>query len=451
MFRAAISAIALLLLASSATVADEVAVTVYNSNLGVVSETRSLDLEKGNGRLAFRDVPERIDASSVRFEVVDRGRKVAILEQNYVYDLVSPEQLYTKYIDQTIEMIDKEGHLYSGTLLAFSSGAVTLQDTAGKVRIIGLDNITEVDFPLLPEGLITRPTLFWLYASDFSGQADCNVSYQTTGLNWEAEYVGRLDKDDTSLHLSGWASINNTSGKTYKDAKLKLIAGDINRAQRGPAALKGSARTMEMAMAAPDFQEKAFFEYHMYTLPRSATLANKEIKQLSLFEPSTVKVKKVYLYQPDQNPTDVTVKVEFVNSTGDGLGIPLPAGRVRLFKADDDGAMILLGEDRVDHTPKDEEVSLTVGTAFDIVAEEKILDHSRISAKVEERTYQIELRNRKDTDITVKVAKNFWGFWEIVSANYEYEKKESNVVHFSVPVKANSTARLDLRVRFTSR
>ena len=179
-----------LVMTTSTFAADEIAVTVYNSNLGVVSETRALELDKGVNQLAFRDVPSLIDPNSVTFEVLgDKGR-VAILEQNYVYDLVSPDKMYAKYIDREIELVDKDGRLYSGTLLAYGGGAVTLQEKSGRVKIVTLSNITEVNFPLLPEGLITRPTLFWLYQSDSEGRKDCRVGYQTAGMTWSAEYIG---------------------------------------------------------------------------------------------------------------------------------------------------------------------------------------------------------------------------------------------------------------------
>jgi hypothetical protein len=373
------------------------------------------------------------------------------LEQNYAYDLVSPEQLFAKYIDNRIDLIDKEGRMYSGDLLAYARDAVTLMQESGQVKIISMENIAETNFPLLPDGLITRPTLFWLYTSDYSGKLNCRVGYQTRGMTWEAEYVGVLDESDTELDLSGWSSINNASGKTYKDAKLKLIAGDIHRVRDQ----KRSVMDLErMAMAAaPDagFEEKAFFEYHMYTLPRPATLANKEIKQISLFEPATAKVEKTFIYQPDRNREDVVVKVEFENSEETGLGMPLPAGRVRLFKADDDGSLILLGEDRLDHTPKDEEISLTVGNAFDIKGEETIVNQTRISKTIEEREYKIELRNHKSENVTVKVEKRLWGYWEVISSSQEYNKKDVNTLEFEVLVGADARAEIKFTVRFTSR
>lgn len=443
----ALTMFTIMALATAAT-AQDMAVTVYNSNLGVVSETRTLDFEEGNGKLAFRDVPSEIDPASVRMEVLD-GANVTILEQNYAYDLVSPAQMYRRYIDQEIELIDEQGRLYSGNLLAYNKGAVTLMEPSGRVKVVNLDNINEVSFPELPEGLITRPTLFWLYASESAGQRKCRVGYQTSAMSWEAEYVGQLDSEEENLDLSGWASITNNSGKTYEEAKLKLVAGDIHRAPPG----RGPGPDVRKMMAAAEtagagFEEKAFFEYHLYTLPRPATVANREIKQISLFDPASTTVDKVYTYRPDRNATEVEVAIEFTNSSETGLGMPLPAGRVRLFKADEDGSVVLLGEDRIDHTPEDEELNIKVGTAFDVVAEQKVMDQRRISKQVEERDFQIELRNRKESDITVVVEKRLHGYWEVLNSDIEYTKEDAYTIQFRVPVKAGETRTFDFTVRF---
>lgn len=440
----------LALVVASSVAANDIAVTVYNSNLGVVSETRQLEFEKGVNRLAFRDVPAQIDPASVRFELVNDAATVTILEQNFAFDLVNAQQMYNKYIDKDIDLTDKDGNVTSGTLLSQSGNSVIIRETGGRIKILSLDNTAAVDFPVLPDGLITRPTLFWLYHSDRSGDLDGRVSYQTSGLTWDAEYVGLLDKTETGLDLSGWASINNTSGKTYEDATLKLVAGDINRATSGrggrPVPLK-AAMDFE---AAGGFQEKQFFEYHMYTLPRKATVANREIKQISLFEPASTTVEKQFIFQPEQNPTQVKVALRFVNAEKAGLGMPLPEGRVRLFQEDVDGSLILLGEDRIEHTPRDEEVKLSVGYAFDIAAEEHQVRAVRISDKVQDREFEIELRNRKKEAVTVVVEKKLYGFWEMTQSSLDYEKKDAQTVEFRVPVKAGETAKLSFTVRFTS-
>ncbi len=431
--------------------AEDVSVTIYNNNLGVVHETRQLNFEKGMGRVSFVDVPTLIDPTSVGFELVDKGKLAVILEQNYAYDLVSPEKIYAKYVDRSIDLFDKQGNIFSGTLLSFSNGAFVLKDRSGKIQIVRLEQVVNANFPELPEGLITRPTLFWLYSSDFSGAANCRVSYQTGGMSWSAEYVGILSEDDNSLGLTGWSSINNRSGATFKNATLKLIAGDIHRAAEDRRLRKSGMMAMEAAAYAPSagFEEKEFFEYHLYTLPRKATIANNEIKQISLFEPASTVVEKEYYYQPDQNKRKVKVTIEFENAKENGLGMPLPAGRARVFKADSDGSMILLGEDKIDHTPKDEEVKLTIGYAFDISAEEKIVDFQKISSRVEEQTYKIELRNHKKEDISIIVEKKLYGDWDITNASHEFEKKDANTLKFDIPVSADEKVAVNFTVRIS--
>jgi hypothetical protein len=447
MNKAFLAALSVLLLIGSVS-ADEIAVTVYNSNLGVVSETRQLEFTEGTNRLAFRDVPQLIDAASVRFDVPER--QVTILEQNYAFDLVSPAAMYAKYIDQEIELIDKDGRLYAGSLLAHSSREVTLCELGGRIKIVLLENIAEVSFPSLPEGLVTRPTLFWLYNSSTSGNLDCRVGYQTAGMDWQAEYVGLLSSDESELELSGWSSITNKSGKTYTDATLKLVAGDISRAAPPPQWGRMKALAAVDMEGAGGFEEKAFFEYHLYTLPRRATLADKEIKQISLFEPAGTAVEKIYTYRPQVHPTDVGVAVKFTNSASAGLGMPLPAGRMRMFKADEDGSMILIGEDYIKHTPRDEEIIVKVGNAFDIVAEERLMDQTRISQRVEDRKYEIEIRNRKAEEVTVRVEKRLYGFWEIRESSLPFIKKDATTVYFDVTGGSGQTQELTMTVRFSN-
>jgi hypothetical protein len=225
------------------------------------------------------------------------------------------------------------------------------------------------------------------------------------------------------------------------------VAGDISRAQ--PEYRGGREKVMAMSMPEADgFQEKAFFEYHLYTLPRPATVANKEIKQVSLFDPATTAVEKAYTFRPDRHPTNVEVSLKFVNSKAAGMGMPLPAGRLRIFKEDSDGSVILLGEDRINHTPRDEEVKVKVGNAFDIVAKETTVDQVRISQRVEERDFEIEIRNRKTTDIVVVIEKSLYGDWEILSSDLKYVKKDSKTVQFELAVAAGKTATLGYKVRF---
>ncbi len=453
------------MLASSA-VAEDIAVTVYNNNLGVVSEIRTLEFNRGINRLEFTDVPSGIDPASVRFEVLGGG-DVSILEQNYAYDLVGTQQLYTKYlgreielvslpkayvkhIGKEIELVDKDGEVYSGTLLSNDRNtAIIIQEKSGGVKIVHLTHIVNVNFPSLPEGLITRPTLFWVYNSDTEGKLDTRVGYQTTGLNWKAEYVAVLDSVEKKIAWSGWSSIDNNSGKTFKEATLKLVAGEIHRTPTPTQKVRGSRDMLQIREIASMtvFEEKPFFEYHLYTLPRKATLADKEKKQISLFEPASADVEKVFMFRPDRDAQQVEVSLKFSNSQAAGLGMPLPAGRARVFKADSDGSLILLGEDWIKHTPKDEEVNLQIGKAFDITADAAIVAQKKKSDSVEEKDYEIRLSNRKDEGITVKVEKILTGYWDMVESSMEYEKKDAVTIHFNVSLKPGETVSVKFKVR----
>jgi hypothetical protein len=437
-----------LLIPSLATASDKLSVTVYNSDLGVVHEVRELEFKSGIGQLAFRDVPSKIDPTSVGFRTIGARSSVNILEQNYQFDLVSPEKLYDRFIDRNIELISNDGKIHSGKLLTFSSSAVTLQDEHGRIQIVRLNEISNTNLPELPEGLITRPTLFWKYFSTISGKSKCEVSYQTSGISWHAEYVAVLDDAEENIDLSGWSSIDNRSGKTYQDATLKLVAGEINRAQQPQSKrIYRSAMTAQAMDFESGFQEKAFFEYHLYTLPRPSTIANNEIKQLSLFEPASTGVTKEYYFMVDRGEKNAEVKLRFVNSKDAGLGMPLPAGRVRVYKNDSDGSTILLGEDNLRHTPKDEEILLTLGKAFDLVVEETTLARRKITDRVTETDFRIELRNRKDEDVSINVVKYLGKYWKITKTTHDFEKKSASKVQFKIPVKAGE----ELKVEFTVR
>jgi len=430
--------------------ADELSLTVYNSNLGVVREVRNLTFQQGSGRIGFTDVASQIDPTSVSFELTDPKLAVTILEQNYAYDLVSPEKIYSKYIDQEIEVVTEKGEIFSGTLLSFTGGYLVIKQKDGRIFSVLQGVVRNVAFPSLPDGLITRPTLFWLYNSNFAGQADALVSYQTSGIDWQAEYIGVLDNDDKTMELTGWVSIDNKSGKTYKDAKLKVIAGDISRVREQPIYRADMMEASVMAMPkAAGFEEKPFFEYHMYTLPRPATIANNEIKQVSMFDPARASVQKEYQYQAEPGQTNVTVFIKTTNSKEVGLGMPLPAGRVRLFKADTDGSMILLGEDRINHTPRNEEVKLTVGNAFDVVGKTTTVAQRRITDRVNEIDFSIEVRNQKDKPATVKVVKNLGAYWEIIKTSLDFVKKSASEVEWTVDIPAEGKAIIDFTVRYT--
>jgi hypothetical protein len=266
----------------------------------------------------------------------------------------------------------------------------------------------------LPEGLKSRPTLVWMTQNSGATRRNVEVSYITRGINWHAEYVGVLNDDDTALELNGWVSIDNKSGATFKDATLKLVAGDINLVdERRPPVYRPRRETVALAAPPPDFAEKSFFEYHLYTLQRPATIRENQIKQITFIPESNSKVKKRYVYDAQRDARNVSVLVEFRNAKANGLGIPLPEGKVRIYKADTDDSQLFLGEDRIEHTPKDEQIRLTIGKAFDIIGERQKTAEQKLRRRSREQTFEIKRRNHKEEDVTDTVVERFYGDWQI--------------------------------------
>lgn len=436
---------------SLAQTSDKLNLTIYNQDLALIREVRNLDFKKGIFEIKFKDVASRIDPTSVHFKVPKFPDQVAILEQNYQFDLVSSEKILEKYIDKTIQLVTKQDKDYKGELLSYDGSGLTLKDSNGSIRIISRAEVRDLLFPALPEGLITRPTLLWQLDSDISGKQEAEVSYLTSGINWHAEYVAVIDKEDKNLELAGWVSIDNRSGATYSNAKLKLIAGDVHRVEE-----EGRKVLMAYEAAALDakrgvpFEEKAFFEYHLYTLTRPATVKDKEIKQLTLFPNTVVKTQKIFTYEGARDGKKVRVNLEFMNSEKDGLGIPLPKGKVRVYKEDVDKSQEFVGEDLIDHTPKDEKVRIYVGNAFDIVGERIQTDFKRISDDVQKYSYQITLRNHKEQKVEVVVIEHlsYGGEWEIISSNYDYVKKDAFTVEFKISLEKNSEKKLNYTVQY---
>jgi hypothetical protein len=305
------------------------------------------------------------------------------------------------------------------------------------------DKVKDIVLPPGQKGLVVKPTLFWSVEASRATSAEMEVAYLTDGINWHAEYVAAIAEDEKSLGLSAWVSIDNQSGATYPDAKLKLIAGDVHRVQPQ---IMMAKYDMLRAEAAPRLEEKAFFEYHMYTLGGTSTIKEKEVKQIQLFPETTVPAAKLYNFDAYKG-NGVRVVVKFDNSKKGGLGIPLPAGKVRVFKADADGSLEFLGEDEIDHTPRDEEVKLYVGDAFDVVATREQKNLNKISDRVLEETFEVSIANHKDADITVTVDEHFYGEWKLRNPSHPYKKIKSDTAEFEMPVGANSTAVLSYTVR----
>ncbi|HOS92195.1 MAG TPA: hypothetical protein PLQ54_02690, partial [Armatimonadota bacterium] len=321
----------------------------------------------------------------------------------------------------------------------------------GVVRIgdeIVLDPQGTVILPKLPEGLIVRPTLVWDLATQKAGKHQVELSYMTGGLTWAADYVAVVNQDDTKADLNGWVTLTNMSGARYPDATLKLIAGDVRRVQpEEPEMMYAGAAVMREAVADKGFQEKAFFEYHMYTLQRPATIAENETKQVTLLGAPGVAIKKVYVFDPatapvvyspggDTNKRKVQVKIEVANNEASGLGMPLPKGKVRVYKADTDGSLQFVGEDLIDHTPKDETVRLHIGDAFDLIGERKVMDHRQLGDRAQQEKIEFSLRNHKEKDaVEITAVEHLWGDWTIEGETTPFVKKDARTAEFTVTVE----------------
>ncbi len=469
-------ALGLLSLASinAAEPAPGVALTVYNQNFGVVRETRSLDIQ--GGTLRFADVAKLIDPTSVHFlSHTDPAAKV--LEQNYEYDLVSAEKLLEKYIDRDITVKTIGGTTYSGKLQSFDASQIVLDQgtrgSGGLAMIQRPQNIVDIQFGPLPEGLITRPSLVWKVATTKPGTQLVEIAYQTQGISWVADYNLVLSPDETKADLGGWVTINNQSGGTYKNARLKLVAGDVNRVQppvslAAPMLARSESSTMDTDEG---FAEKSFFEYHLYTLGRPATVAENQTKQIELLTANSIPLKKIYLYngQPqfrfyggrnlsddfgsESSNTKVNVFFEIKNSRENNLGIALPKGKIRISKRDPaDNSLEFVGEDQIDHTPKNETLRITTGDAFDIVGERKRTNFTlNTNGNTATESFDIRVRNRKDTPVEVIIKETLyrWNQWSITESSDPSQKYDSNTIHFPVKIAPDGEKVVTYTVRYT--
>jgi hypothetical protein len=430
---------------ASAGMCREVRVTVYNSNIGVVRDSRSTTIEKGISHISMDEIASRIDPTSVKLEISGRG-DIAVMEQNFEFDLLSPDKLLNKYLEHEVDITTSEDVKYHGTLIGFDSRNLVLSLAGERVAMVSRDKVTDIVLPAIDTGLIVKPTLFWTVNSSSSARVDLEVAYITEGMNWHAEYIATIAEDDDEIELASWVSVENRSGATYPDAKLKLIAGDVHRVQ-DKIHIRGG-RTMEYAEMAPQpmLEEKAFFEYHMYTLDSKTTLKDKEVKQIQLFPAKDVAALKQYNLDSHKGEK-VRVVMRFDNSEESGLGVPLPEGKVRVFKADVDGSLEFLGEDRIDHTPRDEEVKIYVGNAFDIVAESVRTDFSKTTDRVVMETFEIRVSNHKDEDVVLTITEHIYGDWDVRRESHPFEKLKSDTIEFQLPVEANGEAVLTYTVR----
>jgi len=441
---------------------EGVSLTVYNQNFAVVKEVRTLKVPEKVSDIRFRDVAKKIDPTSVHFRSLTDPDGTTVLEQNYEFDLVSADKLLDKYIDKPLAVATQDGKRYEGTLLSFDAGQLILRGPRSLYMVQRPDNVQNIEFGTLPEGLLTRPTLVWKVATAKPGDHLAQVTYQTEGMTWRADYSAIVAAGEKTMDLAGWVTVTNQCGARFQDARLKLMAGDVRRIQQvqvpRPAMLADRARK---AGAGAGFEEKAFFEYHLYTLARPTTLNENQVKQVELLTAGAVPVTKRYVFEPmgryghrrygKPNIYKVNVFVEFTNDKASKLGMPLPKGKVRVYKRDaDTGDVEFIGEDQVDHTPRDEELRLYVGDAFDLVGERTLVDQKQ-DKRWREQSYRIELRNHKDEDATILCREHltYHGTWEIKAKSRDFKKADAHTIEFEVPVKANGRAEVTYTVHYS--
>lgn len=446
----------------------DLALTVYNLGTALVRDMREFDLERGLNVISFQDVAASIDPTSVLFKNLSDPAGTTVLEQNYEYDLVGVSSLLDKYLDETIEVVTEDGTIYQGSLLS-GRGDIILQDDDGQVTVVKLDRVQEFSFPELPDGLIVKPTLVWRLMADDAGPQDVEITYLTGGISWQADYVVLLAADDSSIDVDGWVTLNNTSGTSFPDAQLKLIAGDLQRLPQPGLAAQDIFFEAEAAAAAP-VEEREFFEYHLYEVPRPVTVRDQETKQIEFVTSTGVPAEKFFVYDglqcrygywycafygsPRMDPSygiasnpKVMVMLEFDTEEVDA---DLPQGRVRVYQEDIDGAALLIGEDAIDHTPKGEPVRLYVGDSFDIVGERIQTDFQLPTSTSIIESFEITLRNHKDEAVEVRVVEHLsrWSEWRILESSSDYEKMDASNIEFRVHIPANDEHVLSYTVRY---
>lgn len=485
----AITAIAQNPLVSTAKDSKGTSLTIYNQNFAVVREKRTISLSKGINVLRYEDVASQIDPTSLSFKSLTDPNGVLVREQNYQYDLLNPTSILNKSVGQrvrirqprpggTIEVLEgvllnppsvtvantdsqQQYGWYGGPQASHQGIAIRLDDG----RII-LSPVGEIEVAELPEGLVSTPSLLWRLDADRSGRHDTEVSYMANAITWKADYVAVVDKDEKKIDVTGWVTLDNRSGATYRDAALQLMAGDVRRVQEDAGMRRGGfAGPGGRAEAA--FTEQAFFEYHLYTLDGTTTIRNNEQKQMNLLSAGGVGTTRKltldagrqwwqywlnYRQRPPGQGTDtedvkVNIVIEVKNSKANNMGMALPKGKVRLYKADDRGSLQFLGEDLIDHTPKDETLRLYVGDSFDVKGTRKRTDFKQLAPSLIEEEFEVSVRNHKDVSANVWVVEHFYGDWEILTESHKHNKLDAHTAEFPITVPANSEVIVKYRSR----
>ena len=438
-------------------------VTVYNSNIALVRDVRQVNLPSGTFSLKFEDIAATMNPATVHFRSLTEPNKLSVIEQDYEYDLLEPAKLLHKYVGKEVTLV--RTFWENGETKHQDVKATLLADNNGPVWRIGNDILTGISgegyrFAEVPANLFEHPTLLMSLENSGGRKQQIEASYLAQNLLWNADYILTVGRDDKEADLDGWVTLANTSGTAFHNARLQLVAGELNRLPMANAMARRATDSVSESMAAaPQFQQENFSEYHLYTLGRRTSIEDQETKQISLLQGTGVPIEKVFIvngqdfyYHNAQNPGSplkdaVLVYYKFKNEEKAGLGMPLPAGNMRVYQKDSKGGVLFIGEDRIDHTPKDEMVTVHIGNAFDIVAERKQTDYKRVDSHTWEMEFEITMRNHKDTPVVVEVNEPIGGDWTMLSSSYKATKTAAFAAQFHVPVDRDGTSVLKYRVR----
>ena len=444
----------------------ELALTVYNSNIALVRDVRTLQLPRGTFDLQFMDIAATVNPATVHFRSLTEPGRVSVLEQNYEYDLLEPDKLLRKYVGRDVTLVRRRQDA-SGATIEEPVTARLLSYNNAPVWQIGNEIVTgigadHIRFPELPGNLFSRPTLIWSLTNDGGVRHRVEASYLASNLKWNADYVLTVARDDKTADVDGWVTVTNGSGTAFRNAKLQLVAGDLNRVYpASPRMEEDRIMKMAAANAAREMTQESFSDYHLYTLERKTTVNNNQTKQVSMLEASAFPIVKRYIvdgqafyYRNAQHPGSplkdvVQVYYQFKNEDKVGLGLPMPAGTVRVYQSDAKGGVQFVGEDRIEHTPKDETLNLKIGNAFDVIAERKQTDFQKIASNIYEMEFEVVLRNHKATAVNVEVNEPIGGTWRMLRSSHQWTKTDAWAAQFSVPVMADGEAKLNYRVRVT--
>jgi len=447
--------------AGSSTLADQtdLGVTVYNSEIALVRDVRSIEIPRGTSDLHFMDIAATVNPATVHFRSLTEPSRVGVLEQNYEYDLLEPDKLLRKYVGRDVTLVrvrNGQEEDVTAHLISYNSGPIWRING----EIVTGYSADHIRFPELPGNLYSRPTLIWTLENEGGTRHRVEASYLARQITWNADYVLTVGRDDKAADLDGWVTVKNGSGTSFRNATLQLVAGDLNRVRQVIGGMMMDKVVERAAAAAPMVQE-AFSDYHLYTLGRKTTVNNSETKQVSMLNATAFPVQKRYVvdgqnfyYRNAQHPGApikdvVQVYYQFKNEVKAGLGIPMPAGTVRVYQADSKGGLQFVGEDGIGHTPKDEAVNLKIGNAFDVVSERRQIDFQRISTNVYDVEYEVTLRNHKPAPVSVEVNEPIGGTWRMQRASHAWTKTDAWAAQFKVAVPADGSTVINYRVRVT--